>query len=118
VLFRTRLTAASTFNGPTLPSLLTSLNRQFGTALQDTRVTVSLSYVGAIRATASASARSAASAKVLVKQGKKLAVVLKVKKLKAGNYRLRYDLKAVKGAARATVTTKPFALAANGKLVK
>jgi hypothetical protein len=118
VLFKTRLTAASAFNGVTLPSLLASLNRQFGTALQDTRVTVSLSYVGAIRATASASARPAASATVLVKQGKKLAVVLKVKKLKAGNYRLRYDLKAVKGAARATVTTKPFALAANGKLVK
>jgi hypothetical protein len=110
-------------SGSSLSGILTGLGNGFGTARQDTNVTVGLYYIGSAttssaRSLSSATLKRVASAKALVKKGKKVKIVLKVKSLKAGFYNLRYDLKAVKGGAKATVTTKSFYLLANGKLRK
>jgi hypothetical protein len=110
-------------SGGTLTAILNNLGKGFDTALQNTNVTVGLYYIGgattaSARGLSSATVKPVASVKTVVKKGKKLKVALKVKKLKAGFYNLRFDLKAVKGKAKATVTTKSFYLLANGKLGK
>ncbi|HEY6054254.1 MAG TPA: hypothetical protein VIU86_10005 [Gaiellaceae bacterium] len=104
-----------------LAGLLGQLATLLGNARQDLNLTVGLTYVGgaslsSARGLSSAAAAPVAKTTVKVKKGAKIRVSLKTKKLKAGYYTLRFDLKAVKGSAKASLTTKPFYLAANGAL--
>jgi hypothetical protein len=121
-LFSTRFSA--TLGGSSLSGLVNNLAGQLGTAKQDVTVTGDLLFIGSAttasaRALSSASAKKpVATAKASVKKGKKLKVALKPKKLKAGYYQVRFSIKAAKGSARATLTTKSFYLLGNGKLRK
>jgi hypothetical protein len=121
-LFATQFTALLLYSS--LTELVNSLRGQLGPAKQDVSVTVDLLYIGSAttasaRALSSASAKKpVATAKASVKKGTKLKVALKPKKLKAGYYKVRFSIKAAKGSARATLTTKSFYLLGNGKLRK
>jgi hypothetical protein len=104
---------------------ITQFNLAFGPALTDINAGLGLLYIGSnqtssARGLASATAKKpVASAKALVKKGKRVKLSLKLpKKVKPGYYKLSYTFKAVKGGAKATVTTKAFYLLGNGKLRK
>jgi hypothetical protein len=120
-LFSTRFTA--TLNAASLRGFVNVLSQQLGPAKADANANVSLLFVGSAttasaRGLASAAGKPVASATAIVKKGNKLSVALRVAKLTPGYYRLRYGLRAVKGGARATVTTKAFYLLGNGKLAR
>jgi hypothetical protein len=121
-LFRGQLLPAVQF-GSTLSAVVNGIGKQLGKAKQDTTVTLNLLFIGSnstssARGLSSASAKPVASAQVLVKKGHKLKIALRFKQLTAGYYKLRYDLKAVTGAAKATITTTSFYLLGDGKLRK
>jgi hypothetical protein len=121
-LFATQFSA--TLGGSTVNGLVSSLAGQLGRAKQDAAVTVDLLYVGSAttasaRGLASATAQKpVATAKATVKKGAKLKVALKPAKLTPGYYKVRFAIKANKGATKATLTTKAFYLLGNGKLRK
>jgi hypothetical protein len=104
---------------------ITQFNLAFGPALTDINAGLGLLYIGpnqtsSARGLTSATAKKpVASAKALVKKGKRVKLSLKLpKKVKPGYYKLSYTFKAVKGGAKATVSTKSFYLLGNGTFRK
>jgi hypothetical protein len=100
-------------------------NNAFGPALTNMDAILKLLHIGpyetsSARGLTSATAKKpVASAKALVKKGKRVKLSLKLPtKVKPGYYKLSYTFKAAKGGARATVTTKAFYLLGNGTFRK
>jgi hypothetical protein len=114
------------------PSSFLPTFNQLGPVLQDVDLTIRLLFLGT-HATSSARGLSSAAATaktktvfsktVRVKKGKKARAALSLtkaqqKKLKAGYYEVAFDLKAVKGKAKGTLTSPAFFLGAGGKIAK
>jgi hypothetical protein len=112
-------------------SFLSTFN-QLGPVLVDLDLTIKLMFVGThatssarglSSATATAKTKTVFSKTVRVKKGTKARIALSLtkaqqKKLKAGYYKVAFDLKAVKGKAKGTLTSPAFFLGAGGKIAK
>jgi hypothetical protein len=109
--------------GPDFTTALSNFMSGLGFSLQAMDLTGDILYIKPRQVSSarnlSGTVKVVATKTVTVKKGKKLKLSLKLpKKLTPGYYKLRLSMKAVKGGAKATVTTKPFYLQANGKLRK
>jgi hypothetical protein len=111
------------FAGPDFATALSNFMGTLGFSLQAMNLTADIVLIKPRQISSarnvSGAVKVVATKTVTVKKGNRLKVGLKLpKKLKPGYYKLRLSMKAVKGTAKATVTTKPFYLRAGGKLRK